>query len=137
MSKDKTKIEVEPPKRARKAIKKLHKLVDLLEYFCGRDSRFFRDTVVKDLASDIEDVLHELSIEKNIDHIRLATKLKGVWKKQQDDMIDEIIEERIEAEVEDRLDDIIEAEVEQRLDDIIEAEVEQRLDNIMSRDDEL
>lgn len=99
MNKDKTKIEVEPPKRARRAIKKLHKLVDLLEYYCGRDSEFFRDTVVKDLAAGIEDVLHELSIEKNIDHIRLATKLKGVWKREQDQII--------EAEVEQRLDDMM------------------------------
>ena len=106
--KDKSKPEVEPPKRARKAIKKLHKLVDLLEYFCGRESKFFRDTVVKDLAGDIEEVLHDLGIEKNIDHIRLATKLKTIWKKQQDKAIDDIIEERVETEVEQRLDDIFE-----------------------------
>ena len=104
----KPKQEVEPPKRARRAINKLHKLVDLLEYFCGQDSRFFRDTVVKDLAGDIEDVLHELSIEKNIDHIRLATKLKTIWNKQQEGKITEIVEERVEEEVEQRLDDLME-----------------------------
>ena len=100
--------ENQPPKRARRAIKKLHKLVDLLEYFCGADSRFFRDTVVKDLAADIEDVLHELSIEKNIDHIRLATKLKTIWNRQQEGKIQEIVEERVEEEIEQRLDDMME-----------------------------
>lgn len=95
--------EDQPPKRARRAIKKLHELVDHLEYFCGKDSRFFRETIVKDLAADIENVLHELSIEKNIDHIRLATKLKTIWKNEMDD----IIEERVEAEVENRIDHII------------------------------
>lgn len=73
----------EPPKRARKAIKKLHSLVEHLEYFCG-DNKFFRQTIVKELASEIEDVLHELSIEKNIDHMRLATKLKNKWDREQD-----------------------------------------------------
>lgn len=107
MPKDKTKIETEPPKRARKAIKKLHKLVDYLEFYMGRDSKGFRDHVVKELASVIEDVLHELSIEKNINHIRLATKLKTIWKKEQDEKIDGIVEEIIEAEVEQRLDDIM------------------------------
>ncbi|MCK5605022.1 hypothetical protein KAR91_24240 [Candidatus Pacearchaeota archaeon] len=102
-NKDKPKPEIEPPKRAKRAIKKLHKLVDFLEYFCGRN-KFFRDTIVKELAQDIEDVLHELSIEKNIDHIRLATKLKTIWNKQ----LDNTIEERVEEEVEQRLDDMIE-----------------------------
>lgn len=91
--------ELEPPKRARKAIKSLHALVDHLEYFCGNNSIFFRQVIVKELAQDIEEVLHELSIEKNIDHIRLATKLKTIWNKR----LDETIENRVEEEIENRL----------------------------------
>jgi uncharacterized protein YaaR (DUF327 family) len=101
--KDKSKPEVEPPKRAKRAIKKLHKLVDFLEFYCG-NSEFFKKTVVKELASDIEEVLHELSIEKNIDHIRLATKLKTIWNRQ----LDTTIENRVEEEVEHRVSDLIE-----------------------------
>ena len=93
---------VEPPKRARRAIKKLHTLVEYLEFYCGQNSKFFRDTIVKDLAQDIEEVLHELSVEKNIDHIRLATKLKGVWMKD----LDKNIEKRVEKEVEARVEEI-------------------------------
>ena len=91
--------ELEPPKRARRAIKNLHTLVDHLEYFCGSNSQFFRQTIVKELAQDIEEVLHELSIEKNVDHIRLATKLKTIWNKQ----LDETIENRVEEELGHRL----------------------------------
>lgn len=95
-----------PPKRARKAITKLHTLVDYLEYYMGRDTKTFRDHVVKELASEIEEVLHELSIEKNIDHIKLATKLRTIWAKEQEAHIEEIVEERLDEEVEKRLDDI-------------------------------
>lgn len=98
--------DVTPPKRARKAITKLHELVDYLEFYMGRDNKFFRDTVIKELASPIEDVLHELSIEKNIDHIKLATKLKTIWNKEQEEQIEEIIEERLEEAVEQRIDDL-------------------------------
>ena len=96
-------VKTEPPKRARRAIKKLHKLVEFLEFYCG-NGKFFRETIIKELATDIEDVLHELSIEKNIDHIRLATKLKTIWSRQ----MDNAIEERIEEEVENRLGGLIE-----------------------------
>lgn len=98
--------EPQPPKRARRAIGKLHKLIDYLEYYMGRDSREFRDQVVKELASDIEDVLHELSIEKNIDHIKLATKLRTIWSKEQEAKIEEIVEERLDEAVEQRIEDI-------------------------------
>jgi hypothetical protein len=74
-----------------------------MEYFCGRND-FFRQTIVKELAQDIEEVLHDLSIEKNIDHIRLATKLKTIWTRQ----LDNKIEERVEEEVERRVEDFIE-----------------------------
>jgi hypothetical protein len=71
-----------PPKRARKAIKHLHEIVDLLDYYMG-ESDYFKKHVVS-LAEEIEDALHELSIDKNIDHIRLAVKLKQRWKIEQE-----------------------------------------------------
>ncbi len=105
MSKKDKNIEVQPPKRARRAIKKLHTLVEFLEYYTGgRKNTFFRETIVKELAQDIEEVLHELSIESKIDHIRLATKLKTIWKKE----VENTIDERVEEEVENRIGNIIE-----------------------------
>ena len=96
------KKEQEPPKKARNAIKKLHTLVEYLEYYCGNNTNFFRETIVKDLAQKIEEALHDLSIERNIDHIRLATKLKTIWVRQ----IDKTIEQRVEKEVEARVNEI-------------------------------
>ena len=55
----------------------------------------------------IEDVLHDLSIEKNIDHIKLATKLRTIWVKEQEKQIIELVEERLEEEIEARIDDIL------------------------------
>lgn len=103
MSSDKNGKEKQPPKRACRAISKLHTLVEYLEFYMGKDNKTFRNHVIKELAQDIEEVLHELSIEKNIDHVRLATKLKTIWKKQ----LDEKIEERVEEEVEQRLENIL------------------------------
>ena len=97
--------EVKPPKRARKAIAKLHKLVEYLEYYMG-NNKTFREYIVGELASDIEDVLHELSIEKNIDHIKLATKLRTIWAKEQEAHIEELVEERLDEAVEQRIDDL-------------------------------
>ena len=101
-------VENQPPKRARKAITKLHQLVDYLEYYCGGKSDFFRNIIINDLASYIEETLYDLSIEKNIDHIRLTTKIKAIWKKQEEDRIEERVEERLEEEVEQRLGDMLE-----------------------------
>ena len=98
--------EVLPPKRARKAIAKVHILVEYLEFSVGRNKKFFRDHVIKELASEIEDTLHELSIEKNIDHIKLATKLKTRWSKEKDKEIEQEVEERLEDAVEQRIDDL-------------------------------
>lgn len=101
-------IDTTPPKKAKKAIEKLHQLVELMEYEYGRNTKFFRDYIIKELASPIEDVLHDLSIEKNIDHIKLATKLRTIWVKEQEEKIEEMVEERLEQEVEKRIEDIVE-----------------------------
>lgn len=103
--KKKNKDDIQPPKRARKAIAKLHKLVKYMEFYMGTDDKF-RNHIIKELASPIEEVLHELSVEKNIDHIKLATKLKTIWAKEQETKIDEIVEDRLDDAVEQRLDDL-------------------------------
>lgn len=72
-----------PPKRGRKVIHALHELVDLLEFYMDRDSRQFKDYVMRERAQVIEEYIHEISIDKNIDHIRFATKLKAQFKKEQ------------------------------------------------------
>lgn len=106
MEKQNKDIDGKPPKRARKAIIKLHKLVEYLEYYMGKNSEAFREYIVGELASEIEDVLHELSIEKNIDHIKLATKLRTIWAKEEEARIEEMVEERLDEAVEQRLDDL-------------------------------
>lgn len=98
--------EPQPPRRARLAITKLHTLVEYLQFYMGGNQKVFRDHVIGELASEIEDVLHELSVEKNIDHIKLATKLKTIWAKEQQAVIEEKVEERLEEAVEQRIDDI-------------------------------
>jgi hypothetical protein len=72
-----------PPRRGRKMIQALHELVDLLEYYMDSENRQFRDYVIKERAQPIEDYIHEISIDKNIDHIRFAQKLKASWKREQ------------------------------------------------------
>lgn len=95
----------QPPKRAKKAIAKLHTLVEYLEYYMGNTPKF-RDHIIKELASDIEDILHELSIEKNIDHIKLATKLRTIWAEEHEAAIEKEVEDRLEEAVEQRIEDI-------------------------------
>ncbi len=74
---------VKEPRQARIAINKLHGIFDVLDYYLhGAKS----DPKVKTFYEDmifIEDVLHDLAIEKKIDHIRLATKLKKTWDDQE------------------------------------------------------
>lgn len=95
-----------PTKKAKKAISKLHTLVDYLEFYMGSNHEVFRDKVVKELASYVEETLHHLSVEQSIDHIKLATKLKTTWKKQQEEEIQKEVEDRLEEAIEQRIDDL-------------------------------
>jgi hypothetical protein len=78
MKKQKKDKESYPPKRGRKMIQLLHELVDMLEYYMDRDSKGFKEHVLRERAIPIEDYIHEISIDKNIDHIRFAKKLKAM-----------------------------------------------------------
>lgn len=72
------KKEVKEPRRVKRAIKKLHHMIDIIDYYMGHTgSQEFKE-LVKD-AAEIENLLHELAIDKKIDHIRLAQKLKHIW----------------------------------------------------------
>ena len=70
------KDEIKEPKRVKRAIKKLHNMIDLLDFYMGHRIEFRE--IIKD-ASEIENLLHELALDKKIDHIRLAQKLKYIW----------------------------------------------------------
>lgn len=59
-------------------IKALHELVELLEYYMNSDTKQFKEYVLKERAMPIEEYIHEISIDKNIDHIRFAKKLKAL-----------------------------------------------------------
>ena len=78
MNKNKKDKENYPPKRGRKMIKALHELVELLEYYMNSDTKQYKEYVLKERAIPIEDYVHEISIDKNIDHIRFAKKLKAL-----------------------------------------------------------
>lgn len=65
------------PKRAKKAINKLHNIVDTYLAFAYPE-------MPKELRDDlvfIEETLADLSIEQKVHDIRLATKLKKIWEK--------------------------------------------------------
>jgi len=67
---------IKPPRTAKHAITELHKLTEYLKYYMG--TKNFRKEVAES-AVYIEDTLYELAVDKKIDHIRLAKKLKNIW----------------------------------------------------------
>lgn len=78
------------PKKAIKAIEELHELVNQLRFFYQGSNRFRKD--VLDKAIYIEDVLHELSIDKKIDHARFITKFKNLFQKENIELKEELNE---------------------------------------------
>jgi hypothetical protein len=65
------------PKRVRKAIMTLDKMIDYLHYYMG-DCPEFKHMVRVELQ-DVEDLLRELSVERKVENARLAKKLKAYW----------------------------------------------------------
>lgn len=70
------------PKKANKAIGLLDDLVTKLHYFYGEHPDFRRDVV--NPASQIENILKELAINKKETHKRIADKYEKYYKKKQD-----------------------------------------------------
>jgi len=61
-------------KRIQNILKKLDKLEEMLSFYMNGNTEFKQDLV------EIRSLIDELSLEKKEDHIRLAKKLKNVWK---------------------------------------------------------
>jgi len=70
------------PKKASRAIKKLHYLVDHLAYFYGNNIKF-KD--VLDLAQSIENTLHSLAVDKKINHAKINEKYKSWYERKLED----------------------------------------------------
>lgn len=68
---------MQEPKRNKKYHNDIQEVIDVLKFYMGKDKS--RDLVEK--LREVEDKLTELSIEKKVDHIRLAKRLKYFFKK--------------------------------------------------------
>lgn len=81
---------VKEPKKARKGIAHLHGLVEQLRFFYQDSERFKKEVLTS--AIYIEDVLHELSIDKKLDHARFITKFKNLFQKENEELKGEVSE---------------------------------------------
>lgn len=89
---------VKEPKKAKKAIEHLHNLVEQLRFFCQNPERFRKDVLSE--AIYIEEALHELAIDKKIDHARFITKFKHLIDKENKELKEEVNE--LKQELKDR-----------------------------------
>lgn len=78
------KTKVKEPKRAKKAMVSLYKLVDQLEYFYQNKDRFKKE-VLKD-AMYIEEILHSLSVDKKIENAKFISKFKHLFAKENEEL---------------------------------------------------
>lgn len=72
-------------KRVQKAIATLETMIEYLHYYMG-DSKEFKKLVKVELVH-VEELLLELAVDQKVQNIRLAKKLKALWKarEEQDD----------------------------------------------------
>ena len=75
-------------KRVQKALKSLETIVDHLQYFMGSNSEFRR--LVRDDISPMEELIRELAIDQKEQNTRLAKKLKGLWKIEKNQKIEQL-----------------------------------------------
>lgn len=73
------------PKKADKAIELLDGLVEQLHYFYGNNDRKFKTDVLKD-ATDIENILKDLAVNKKETFKRIARKYSEFYKKKRETM---------------------------------------------------
>lgn len=78
------KNKVKEPKRAKKAVVALHKLVDQLEFFYQNSDRFRRE--VLDDAIFIEETLHDLSVDKKVEHAKFISRFKHLFAKENEEL---------------------------------------------------
>lgn len=79
---------LKPSKRVRSALKNLHEIAELLNYFLTKDGEYSK--IIREKLEPIEDLLIELAVDKKLDHIRLKQKLDIVEniKRKQEDRVD-------------------------------------------------
>lgn len=75
-------------KRVQKALKSLETIVDHLQYFMGSNPEFRR--LVRDDISPMEELIRELAIDQKEQNTRLAKKLKGLWKIEKNQKIEQL-----------------------------------------------
>lgn len=76
------------PPRATKCIEIIDQMVDWLAFYMG-DNKEFRKFVRNDIKY-LEEYLAEISEEHKLHNIKLATKLKALWKKELEEKKKEI-----------------------------------------------
>lgn len=69
---------IKEPKRVQRALTTLDKMIDYLHYYMG-DSPEFKKIVRIELVN-VEELLKELAVDQKVQNIRLAKKLKALWK---------------------------------------------------------
>lgn len=77
----------EIPKRADKAISLLEGLIDQLHYFYNGDELKFKQNVLKD-ATEIENILKDLSVNKKETFRRISKKYEEYYKNKSDPIVD-------------------------------------------------
>jgi hypothetical protein len=78
------------PKRAKESINTIDTMVEWLHYYMGDDPRF-RKFVRNDIGQ-LEEYLQEISLDHKTHNIRFASKLKGIWQKEKEELKKEIKE---------------------------------------------
>lgn len=86
---------MKPPKKTKKAIETIEQMIEWLHYFMG-DRQEFKEFVRKDVKS-LENYLTEVSTNDKVKNIKLAKKLKAIWKKDMEE------KEQIIADLEEKL----------------------------------
>lgn len=90
---------MKPPKRTQKAIETIEQMIEWLDYFMG-NTREFREFVRKDVK-ELEEYLTEVSTSAKLNNIRLAKRLKALWKQEmveKDQQIEELEAKLLESE---------------------------------------
>ena len=76
------------PKRAKECQETIETMVEWLHYYMG-DRKEFKQ-FVKNNITQLEEYLHEISLDHKTHNIRFASKLKGIWKKELEEKEKEI-----------------------------------------------
>lgn len=86
---------MKPPKKTKKAIETIEKMIEWLHFYMG-DRPEFKEFVRKDVKQ-LEKYLTDVTTNAKMNNIRLAKRLKALWKQEMAEKEDKI------AELEDKL----------------------------------